>query len=424
MLIEEAVKKFNTELPDEIRFSCSAPEVIKPLRSLESAYNINLAPLIIYFAIGEIKFEEVSEYIETEYQLDKNKVRTISKEIEEEILKPLVERVNFLNAHPDKDMSLVQEKNIAERMFQEHLRVELLRPSFITQAINFRLLAILSSDLDFQQVLVRAIYDNTEKITKHSIVVNEEPVEPTISNWLKDYISKYGTDKYDSMTQSTFLINSENGKKLDNKERALLAKVLKTYINIKFFPESMPTDDGEGWEIIPVDEAEVSDKIDISEDKTEETDYRNTMPVTKNTEFDIDTEIKESVLNNPVSQMPVKTKLNISKSDTPSEESHLVSEKKPLSINKEKINQAIPPPSVIKSFLTSSEPVTKKTLNPHTVEQSSEPLQPMSESVDSIQTTNESSDELLTLKNMLLQYPPDSLERHAIEEEIKKIESA
>jgi hypothetical protein len=240
MQIEEAVKKFNTELPDEIRFSCSAPEVMKPLRSLEAAYNINLAPLIIYFAIGELKFGDISEYIENEYQLDKNKVRTISKEIEEEILKPLVDRINFLNAYPEKDMSMAQEKNIAEQMFQQHLRVELLRPSIITQAINFRLFAMLSNELDFQQVLVRAIYENNEKITKNMIVVNEQSVEPTINNWLKDYISKYGTNSFDSITQSAFLINSENGKKLDDKERALLARVLKTYINIKFFPDSMP----------------------------------------------------------------------------------------------------------------------------------------------------------------------------------------
>lgn len=405
MQIEEAVKKFNTELPDEIRFSCSAPEVMKPLRSLEAAYNINLAPLIIYFAIGELKFGDISEYIENEYQLDKNKVRTISKEIEEEILKPLVDRINFLNAYPEKDMSMAQEKNIAEQMFQQHLRVELLRPSIITQAINFRLFAMLSNELDFQQVLVRAIYENNEKITKNMIVVNEQSVEPTINNWLKDYISKYGTNSFDSITQSAFLINSENGKKLDDKERALLARVLKTYINIKFFPDSMPTDDGAGWEIIPVEEDETAEVVDRHQEKSEEINGHTS-----------------ASLN--ISDAEISTKATIPEPVTiPMEPSIIPKENSSLTQNKKNTPSIPPPPPAMKRPVVVPPPVRSKTNEYIPEDKKSTPFQDMSQSVDSAQSNKEPLDELLNLKNMLLQYPPDSLERQAIEEEIKKIET-
>jgi hypothetical protein len=68
-------------------------------------------------------------------------------------------------------------------------------------------------------------------------------------------------------------------------------------------------------------------------------------------------------------------------------------------------------------------PVRSKTNEYIPEDKKSTPFQDMSQSVDSAQSNKEPLDELLNLKNMLLQYPPDSLERQAIEEEIKKIET-
>lgn len=395
LIIEEAIEKFNNDLPRELRLSCSAPEVIKSLRALESAYDINLAPLIINFAIGELELDGIADYIETEYQFEKVKARGLSREIEETILKPLLERVNFINASPNKEMTLEQEKSYAVKMFQSNLRAEILRPAIITDVINQRLLFILSRELNFKSKLEQAIYDNTEPITSIPISINGQLVSPSINNWIKDFISQYGSQTYDSMSQSAFLINSNNVKNLTPGERELLAKVLKTYINIKFFPDSMPSDDGEGWEIIPVDE-EVTEEVmpdeiintrqEVSEVAERKTPYSESVkPIVPKPAGETSQKRQEQVIVKP--PRVVSTPKTIISTPTPV--------KKPIT------------------------PLPKPTPRP-SPQQSQPPKQVVSR--PPVEAISNESDELLNLKNMLLQYPPHSLEREAIEEEIKKLE--
>ncbi len=394
LIIEEAIEKFNNELPEELRFSCSAPEVIRPLRTLESAYNINLAPLIIYFAIGEVQFGDITDYIENEYQFDKTNAHALSREIEETILKPLLDRVNFINAHPNKEMNLDQEKGYAVKMFQNNLRAELLRPIFITDAVNQRILSILARELNFKNKLEQAMYENSETITKNPIIINGQSIRQSIGNWLKDFISQYGSQTYDSMSQSAFLINSENAKSITPAERELLAKVLKTYINIKFFPESMPSDDGEGWEIIPVDETSETEKstpISIDEQFTE------VAP--------IQPPVSQSQRIKPLTRKPTSAAIQ-KNSDTSKSKVYPVTTTPKVTI---------PTPAPVKKPITPLPKPPAKTSAMQPMQPS--PIAPPATSIDS-------SDELLNLKNMLLQYPPHSLEREAIEEEIKKIEKS
>ncbi|QQS60148.1 hypothetical protein IPN41_03425 [Candidatus Falkowbacteria bacterium] len=395
LIIEEAIEKFNNDFPRELRLSCSAPEVIKPLRALESAYDINLAPLIINFAIGELELDGIADYIETEYQFEKVKARGLSREIEETILKPLLERVNFINASPNKEMTLEQEKSYVVKMFQSNLRAEILRPAIITDVINQRLLFILARELNFKSKLEQAIYDNIEPITSVPISINGQLVNPSINNWIKDFITQYGSQTYDSMSQSAFLINSNNAKNLTPGERELLAKVLKTYINIKFFPDSMPSDDGEGWEIIPVDE-EVTEEVMPDE--------------IINTREEV-SEVAERQTSFSESFKPVATK---PAGETAQKRQEQVIAKPPRVVSTPKTIISTPTP--VKKPIT---PLAKPTPRP-SPQQSQPPRQVVSRSP--VETISNESDELLNLKNMLLQYPPHSLEREAIEEEIKKLE--
>lgn len=394
LIIEEAIEKFNNDLPEEIRLSCSAPEVIKPLRLLESAYDINLSTLIIYFAIGELQFEDISDYIETEYNFNDVKAHALSREIEETILKPLLDRVNFINSLADKEMTLEQEKTIVAKMFQSNLMAEMLRPSIITDAVNQRILSILARELNFQNKLEQAMYENTETITKNPIIINGQSVKPSIANWLKDYISQYGSQTHDSMSQSAFLINSENAKNITLGERELLAKILKTYINIKFFPESMPSDNGEGWEIIPVD-----DTIETEKSATI-TSVQNIAVKTTSPSL-----ASQSQTPKPLAKIPTAPPLQ-KNSDTP---------KPKISPVTTSPKVAISTPTPVKKPITPLPKPPAKTPPMQSVRPS--PITQPTISADS-------SDELLSLKNMLLQYPPHSLEREAIEEEIKKIEKS
>lgn len=332
--IEQAVEQFNFELPEEIRLTCQSPEFGRPLQEIGAANQLDLSALLIYFAVGEVDLNGLQNYLEVEENLDKATAAKLAKELEEKVFKPLTERIDFLNGNPDKIMTLQQEKNYVERIFKNDLLRELSEDWVIAAAVNRRLFFILSRDTEFHKRLEQLIYENEEEVTSKSITINSQQVKPTVANWIKDFISHYGSQSYDSVSLSAFLVNSENARQLSDEEREAVALVLKVYINIKFFPDSMPEDEtGESWQIIPYeDEDKMLAKIDQAASEPE-------LPTKPNAE------------------MPIASA-------------------KPAAVD---TSAGKPGPT-----------------NP----------------------------ELLELKNMLLQYPAGSLERAAIEEEIRKFEQS
>jgi hypothetical protein len=394
MIIEEAVEKFN-QLPLELQLELGSDEFLHPLKSLEAAYNISLSAIAIYITIGDIQFKDLPKVLEYEFSLSSTVASSLAKDIKEKAFDPILERLNFLDNDPDKAMTLEQQKNFAEKIISSGLISEIHHDPFIVDAINQRLFFILARDEDFHTRLERALYENEEEVTSKSLSINGENVRGTVSNWLKDYISQYGSQTYDSMSQSAFLINSNNAKNLTPGERELLAKVLKTYINIKFFPDSMPSDDGEGWEIIPVDE-EVTEEV--MPDEIINTRQEISKVAERQTSF--------SESSKPVAAKPA--------GETVQKRQEQMIVKPPRVVSTPKTIISTPTP--VKKPIA---PLTKPTPRP-SPQQSQPPKQVVSR--PPVETISNESDELLNLKNMLLQYPPHSLEREAIEEEIKKLE--
>ncbi len=341
--IEEAIEQFHTTLPLEVQEEFGKPAVVKDLDRIGGQYGVDLSALAVFVALGELRFEDLASYIEEEFGFDPVKSAKLARELREGLFDQLVNRLNFLNADPNKSMSIEQEKFFAEQMFRSGLLAELDGSPIIIDAINMRLFFILARADEFKKKLEQALYDNDELLTEGTIMVNGQPVRPTIGNWIKDFISRQGSQSFDSVSQSTFLINSENGRMLDEYDRERLAAVIKTYVNIKFFPDSMPSDDGEGWAILPG--GTVEDEAELGTERESKT---------------------ESDSPQPFAEAPAATE----------------SVAKP---------QSEPAPAV---------PVAIKP-----------PVPAPSE-----------SDEALALKNMLLQYPAGSIERKAIEEELKKLE--
>lgn len=396
MTIEEAVEKFN-QLPLELQLELGSDEFLRPLKSLEAAYNISLSAIAIYITVGDIQFKDLSQVLEHEFSLSSSVASSLAKGIKEKAFDPILERLNFLDNDPDKAMTLEQQKSFAEKILSTGLISEIHHDPFIVDAINQRLFFILARDENFHIQLERALYENQEVVTSNIVSINGENVKGTVANWLKDYISQYGSQTYDSMSQSTFLINSENAKNISLGERELLAKVLKTYINIKFFPDSMPSDDGEGWEIIPVDE-EVKEEVmsdEIMDMKKETAEV---------------SEVSERQTSYSESYKPVAVKP--ARENTQKRQEQMIA-KPARVVSTPKINISTPTP--VKKPIT---PLPKPTSRP-SPQQSQPPIQVVSR--PPVETISNESDELLNLKNMLLQYPPHSLEREAIEEEIKKI---
>ncbi|MBU2037457.1 hypothetical protein KJ866_04665 [Patescibacteria group bacterium] len=57
----------------------------------------------------------------------------------------------------------------------------------------------------------------------------DQPVRPTIKNWLVDYVKIKGAGHHASLERSDYLFNSPNAKALPAKERALVAEILRAY---------------------------------------------------------------------------------------------------------------------------------------------------------------------------------------------------
>ena len=85
-------------------------------------------------------------------------------------------------------------------------------------------------------------------------------------------IKKRSADNFNSLSISEFLGLSKNATNLSDLDKKILRALLNAYRNIKFFPDSMPSDDGTDWAIIPLPEKNISldESIDIA--NTQETE--------------------------------------------------------------------------------------------------------------------------------------------------------
>ena len=261
MYLERAVEEFE-KLPVEVMIEFNKPKTVNGVKELENKYRISLSPLVIFLAIGEIKDEEgIKNYLTGEFDLSEESAKEIAVKLNEKIFAPLVERLLFLNPDSAKPMTLLKEKEILINIFKEGLIDELNNQPIIIEAVNSRIFYILARDLEFVKTLENALYSNQEKLTGKEFILDGKLAQATVGNWLKDFIKQNGSGMFDELALSKYLISSANTKKLSEEEKKLLRKFLTLYRNLKFFPESMPTDGGEGWEIIPVERAEVLTKV-------------------------------------------------------------------------------------------------------------------------------------------------------------------
>lgn len=83
---------------------------------------------------------------------------------------------------------------------------------------------------------IREIAQKYPKITNMEItkgyieLKNSDDLEnPTIKNWIKDYISHLGYDHHSQMQRADYLFHSENGRDLDSQDREKLGIILKSF---------------------------------------------------------------------------------------------------------------------------------------------------------------------------------------------------
>lgn len=149
------------------------------------------------------------------------------------------------------------EKKDAPEVFKTNL-VAFLYPASdelkeIIDDYNGILMILMDKDQTFKRNLEMSLYENQENLTSKKITLVDKQVEPSVANWLKDFIAKNGSNFFDNVILSQYVINSENGKKLNIEEKKLVTKLLSLYRNLKFFPQSLAGIPSEQWQIIPIE---------------------------------------------------------------------------------------------------------------------------------------------------------------------------
>lgn len=256
MLIEESLEKFK-ELPIEIIASIDNERMNRKLEKLEEEHGVRLHSLLIFLAVSDVSRDDIERYLIKEFGVRESKAREIKKDFLEKILVPLEKRLNFLNNNPTKKSpSLEEEKDILEDMFKNKLTKELKEHSVIRKAVNFRIFVGLDNDWGLKKNLERDIYENKERLGSKPILLHDKQVASFVSNWIKLFVSEYGSDVFDNISLSKFISSSDEVAKLKEKEKDILINILKTYFNIKFFSQRVKGDDIRVWEILPVETRE------------------------------------------------------------------------------------------------------------------------------------------------------------------------
>ena len=256
IFLEEALEKFE-QLDPEVIFTVNSERFTKPLSALSEKYGVSFDAAMIFIIVGELEVADLPAYLIREFDLPEDKAQAAAADLTGQVIEPMAERLLFLSADPDKPgITDNQEKEILRKIFSEALLSELDEVFMIKNALNYRLFNIFEKDFNFKRELERLLYENPERLTSSSIMVESKTVPPTIANWLADFISRKGTGDFNTVALSDYLTNSENGKNLSVVERQRVSDLLTVYRNLKFFPTNQTGKPIDQWQIIPFDQAE------------------------------------------------------------------------------------------------------------------------------------------------------------------------
>ncbi|MCX6800441.1 MAG: hypothetical protein NT091_04830 [Candidatus Falkowbacteria bacterium] len=240
------------------------------------------------------------------------------------------------------------------------------------EMIDIETIDLLIEDTVFAEDLARAIHECQEILTTKQFILEDKVKDGTISNWIAYFIKLFGASYFDGITLTRFMTDSPNTKVLDEEEKKLVNRLLKTYRAIKFFPKTLEKAKPENWRIIPIEKT-----FSLLENGAPKGLSPLAPPIDEN-EININSIDSQDELN-PLPSQPI----------FPAEKRKLP--RKPLGPPQEKVS-----PKII-DFGQPKAPVAPVILAP---------IRP----------------EISELQSMAASFPIDSLERKAIEDEIKKLE--
>ncbi len=265
--ILECLDKFE-ELPASYKDVFGSQETQDILFKLENKFKVELSFLLILLAISELYPDDINEYLEKKYKLGANQIDIIKTEIEDKVLNKAKKIYNQIEAARQEE--IINNKEVILSVFTGHLLTVFKMSTANIRNLNIITFSLFNEDPLLEDRAINALYNNQELISKNFIYLEDKKVKASIANFLKDFIQKYGSEMPDNLILANYLNSSSNVKILNSQEKNILNRVLKTYRNIVFFPESMERIAMEKWELIAssdkdvveVDDALVDEKID------------------------------------------------------------------------------------------------------------------------------------------------------------------
>lgn len=267
--LEDALEKFEL-LDPEVIFIVNSDRFLNPIRELSAKYKVEFDDIVILMVTGDLSPNDLVDYMIQEKEMEEASAKAAAVELKKFILEPLSERLMFMSNDPDRDKESIRlEKDHLNKIFRENLLVEFAEHPFIRNALNFKLFDLFERDFSLKMELERSIYENKELLTSEKIKINNRDAEPTIGNWIKDFIQKKGNDNFNTVVLSDYLANSQNTIKLSMEDRAKLAELLLLYQNLRFFEAMTKGKKIDDWRIFPVSLSELKKPVSASEDDSE-----------------------------------------------------------------------------------------------------------------------------------------------------------
>lgn len=161
-----------------------------------------------------------------------------------------IQKNSYVYQEPEKEEAVLDEPQTAEQILQELENIlknnvmSVLTTEVIEMKIDLNVMMtdLLLEDKSYQQELINALTANQELITQKDIIIKGEKADPTVANWILDFVSNI--DLQEGQTISTlqkakYYNESTNIKNLDFAERQLIDKLFDFYENlINFYPNS------------------------------------------------------------------------------------------------------------------------------------------------------------------------------------------
>jgi len=196
-------------------------------------------------------FDEIKKYISHIITFDLvNEAYNINKSLPSILAKIPDFEKKFSNLKERYDNIVLKASFVAIPLLHEQKIIDVFEKNFkevldipdiiIEDKIEAKLVSMLHEQRDGLKEKIRgAMERNTQKISEKNVNTGGQIKEPTIGNWVRDYVSHVGIKPADSVEKQQYFISNTNMKKLSPEEKVLVTKILNFYELLKLSSTSM-----------------------------------------------------------------------------------------------------------------------------------------------------------------------------------------